>query len=221
MFFAAAFSVCAQQSAGSAFFDWSNPQKLSPRPYAKPTADEPFTGEYISNVIFENNGTAFTVHDEEFAQQSPARFYFSYLTEAVELRANYGSVISVTCPAGYVITAVAWNGAKIGKNYLRAVDSSDMKSPSEGSWGDGYTWRPDSPARSCCFLIESNINCSSTRVAYAPDSSGADDIIADAASSAPAEYLTLSGLSLGHGRPTAPGLYLCRRGNAVVKILIR
>lgn len=52
------------------------------------------------------------------------------------------------------------------------------------------------------------------------DFAGVKDVVADGSADAPAEYYDLSGVRLD-GRPSASGLYICRRGTAVTKVVVK
>lgn len=66
-----------------------------------------------------------------------------------------------------------------------------------------------------------------TSIAIAPNisfrngDSGVGGIVADTSQDSPATYYNLQGIRLGGERPTAPGIYIARKGATSIKILVR
>ena len=193
-------------------FNWSDPASLSPA-YGAPTAADRY-GAYISMTVFTApGGTTCQIDDSQVAEGSQkARFLYGYNTGVVEMRAYANSDIIVTAPQGMAVESVAFAGAKADGYYMTPYD--------EHSSFDGQTWATTQPAAQARFYVEATINCTSMTVTCVR-TAAVSDITADTAD-APARWYTLQGVALPD-RPTAPGLYIRRTGNAskIIKLPLR
>ncbi|MGM9854092.1 MAG: hypothetical protein ACI30N_09045 [Muribaculaceae bacterium] len=198
-------------------FNWSNPVSLTPS-YTAPTEDNR-SGDYVGGVKFTSGDITFEVDDSEVSEQSRrARFYFNYATKQVELRAYSGSYITVTAAEGRSITTLILEGPQSDKYYL------DMLSPADGvtctqtpPLYDRITWTVPAGTTSVRFYAEDRTQLTRT-IVTTTNAAAVTDIAADG-QPLTSEYYTLQGHRLLH-RPTAPGLYLERRGSIARKVLI-
>ena len=204
-----AFASCAYADTVTAIFNWSDPSTLSPA-YPAPTSTNQ-SGEYIGNVVFSNKGVTVKINDDNVKELSrKARFYFGYLTQCCEMRAYYESDIIVTAPEGMTVSQISFEGAKVGNEYLIPYD--------EKSSFSGQTWTAGVAAREAKFFVDVNINCTAMMVRCTGEA-GVDDITADDTDTE-SQWFTLTGIQLNE-RPTAPGLYIQRKGAKAERVLIR
>ena len=215
LFVLAALTAVAQEKTSA--FNWSNPVSLTPS-YTAPTKDNR-SGDFIGGVKFTAGDITFEVDDSEVSEQSRrARFYFNYATKQVELRAYSGSYITVTAAEGRSITTLVLEGPQSDKYYLDMVSPvADVTFTQTPPLYDRITWTVPAGTTSVRFYAEDRTQLTRT-IVTTTDAAAVTDITADAQSYTP-EYYTLQGHRLIH-RPSAPGLYLERRGPLTRKILI-
>ena len=209
----AAFSLYAQSTASTFSFNWANPSTLSPA-YPAPTEDNRY-GEYISNVTFTSGPVTLTVDDDAVLQGSQkARFLYGYLTRTVEMRAYELSNIVVKADAQYSIREITFDESSV-----RSVPLSYYMG--EGTL-DGNVWTayPGDPVNEVVFDVDATTNLILTSVTLIPaDEAGVDTVVSDGVAET-TRWFTLSGVELAR-QPSAPGLYLKRRGHTTLKVVVR
>jgi hypothetical protein len=194
----------------TAVFNWSDPSTLNPA-YQGPTADNRY-GDYISNVVFSDNGVTLQVSDNDVKEGSQkARFLYGYVTQVIEMRAYPNSEIIITAPTDMCVHKVEFEGAKADENYL--ISESDDSTFANGTWTAG------SDSRVAEFYIDATINCTKITVQCIAGT-GVDNVVADSADQAAAQWYTIDGKILSK-QPTLSGLYIKRIGNTAKTILIR
>lgn len=192
----------------SGVFNWSDPQSLTPA-FNAPTSDNRY-GEYISNVTFSDNGVTLVVNDDDVKEQSRrARFLYGYQTRVVEMRAYLDSDIVITAPEGMYVKRIKFEGGKASGDQLVPYD--------ENSAFVGQEWSTENPQPSTKFYVAETINCTSITV-VCTDVAGVESVVSDAAAGNE-QWCTMSGVVLD-SKPTQPGLYICRNGHKVSKVLI-
>ena len=186
----------------TAVFNWANPAALIP---AFEVPGPGSLGVYLDGKTITANGVKFFVDDSEVKELSrKARFYYGYLTNAVELRIYSNSDIIITAPDGMVVDAVSFTGPE--------ADSDFITPYGEGYW-DGTTWIPSATGNEIRFYSEGRCELSTTTVLCKTDAS-VGSIEADA--TAPEQWYDLSGRILPT-RPSAPGIYLLRQNGKVTR----
>ena len=194
--------------AQTSVFDWSNPGLLTPA-YPAPTAGNRY-GEYISNVTFTAGDATLTIDDSSVKEQSQrARFLFGYVTQTVEMRAYATSVITIEVPESQAIKSIAFEGAKVSDEYISYGGT-------DGTFS-GTAWTATDGVDVCKVDLDilATINC--TRTTVTATTAGVDGITTDADSTT--TWYTIDGLQLS-AEPTAPGLYIVRKGHKVTKLAL-
>ena len=209
-FFLAAAGLLLSASAQAdvtVVFDWTDPSSLTP---AFEVPGPGSLGVYLDGKTITDDGVEFFVDDTEVKEKSrKARFYYGYLTNAVELRVYSNSDIIITAPEGMEVVSVGFTGPEADSEYLTPY--------AEGAWS-GDTWVVAEPARQVRFYSEGRCELSTTTV-VCKDVSAVRNLIADELDGVEAWY-DLSGRALD-SRPTVPGIYLLRRASSVTKYYIR
>lgn len=195
-------------------FNWAAPQTLDP-PYPAPDANNRY-GEYIGKDIFTAGPVSLMVDDDYVMQGSQkARFLYGYNTLTVEMRAYMLSTINIMVPEDYTITEISFEESQV----------RDIPLAYYGPWGTFKTNRWTASAErvnEVIFDVEATITCTMTTVKVKKVEAAEDsvaDIFGDEKDTM-VQWLDLNGLTLDK-KPSTPGIYLCRKGAAVLKVAIR
>ncbi len=185
-------------------FNWKSPLTLTP-PFSPATADNR-SGEFVGGVEFKGGNCTFYIDDNGIKEKSQsARFYYGYLTQTNELRVYPGSSIVIKASDRQAIKSIAFEGAKVGADYLEAETA--------GTWSDGV-WTPGKAGQTeVKFDVLATINCTVTSVSGAEWDS-VDDISADSDGEA-VSWTDLQGRTYT-ARPQTAGIYICRYASGKV-----
>lgn len=198
------------QSVWSDAFNWEASLTLVP-PYPPATAQNR-SGATIGGVEFKGEYSVFVINDKDIKEKSQsARFYYGYLTQTNELRAYVGSVVIIKAAKNQAISSVAFEGAKVGSDYLYTE--------TPGTWEQGV-WTPtEQGVTEVQFAVLATINCTKTTV-----NGTAWNAVDDISIYADAEIVSWTDMQgrTYTRRPRTAGIYICRRASGkVTRVLVK
>ena len=201
-------------------FNWANPASLTPS-YPVPDMNNRY-GEYISNEEFTIGPLSLVVNDDDVAQQSQkARFLYGYMSQTVEMRAYYQSVITISASGNETISAVTWTDVDPVAEKLEYIGSQGTFKNNRWTVSDDYLGQ----VTEVKFFVWATLNCTNTAVTTVKEIGSPDDdqsSVSDIADNAntPTQWFTLQGMPI-NGCPDTPGIYIRRQDNHTSKIIIK
>ncbi|MDE5799961.1 MAG: chitobiase/beta-hexosaminidase C-terminal domain-containing protein [Paramuribaculum sp.] len=181
-----------------------------------PTESAQYT--WIDGMSFSNGGVTLTFDKgtNTYSNSKPVIFYPTAAATKgqIEARIYKDNTITVSCPDGNIseITFEQWSNSPDWKGFTSSNDVT----------ASGKTFVCPEGVSAVVLTSTGTSRFKSINVTYVEEGGQAaiEDVVADGDANAPVEFFNLQGFSVKADNLT-PGIYVCRQGSKVMKVLVK